>query len=106
MGRGGRIMCGIFGYYCFADNRPDKERISDIFLANQPRGKDAAGYAYIQEGKLHVVKAPGEAVKLLEGGAWEKLELPQILIGHTRAATTGSAENNLNNHPLYDKSGW
>jgi glucosamine 6-phosphate synthetase-like amidotransferase/phosphosugar isomerase protein len=98
-------MCGIMGFYCFGDKKPDKEKISVMFSLLEARGRDASGFAFIREGNLIVQKAPMRSSEFIKSKDWVELELPKIMILHTRMKTSGSEQNSNNNHPLYNKEG-
>lgn len=94
-------MCGISGYISFGAKRPSKAAITKVFTNTEDRGRDAAGFAYIDNGKLIVEKAAMTASKFVKEEAWTNLSLPKILIMHCRAATQGAKEDNKNNHPVF-----
>jgi glucosamine 6-phosphate synthetase-like amidotransferase/phosphosugar isomerase protein len=98
-------MCGIMGYYCFGDNLPDKEKISNMFTLLETRGRDASGFAFIRENNLIVHKAPVRSSDMVKTDEWKELLLPPIMILHARAKTQGTEKNNANNHPLFNKQG-
>jgi asparagine synthetase B (glutamine-hydrolysing) len=98
-------MCGIMGYYCFGEKRPSKEHITDMFSLLETRGRDASGFAFIENEQLVVQKAPIRSSLYVKTEDWKKVSLPKIMILHTRAATQGSNKNNMNNHPLFNKQG-
>jgi glucosamine 6-phosphate synthetase-like amidotransferase/phosphosugar isomerase protein len=98
-------MCGIMGFYCFSDKKPDKDKISTMFSLLESRGRDASGFAFIREGNLIVNKAPVRSSEFVKSKDWQELELPKIMILHTRMKTQGSELNPNNNHPLYNKEG-
>ena len=98
-------MCGIMGYMCFGEKRPSKEHITEMFSLLETRGRDASGFAFIENEQLVVQKAPIKSSLYVKSEDWKKVILPKIMILHTRAATQGSNKNNNNNHPLYSKSG-
>lgn len=98
-------MCGIMGYYCFGEKRPNKEKITTMFALLESRGRDASGFAFIRGGKLIVNKEAVRSSQLVNKPAWKNLELPRIMIAHTRAKTQGTERNNKNNHPLFNSSG-
>jgi glucosamine 6-phosphate synthetase-like amidotransferase/phosphosugar isomerase protein len=98
-------MCGIMGFYCFSDKKPDKEKISTMFSLLESRGRDASGFAFIRDGNLIVNKAPVRSSEFVKSKDWQELELPKIMILHTRMKTQGSEKNPNNNHPLYNKEG-
>jgi len=98
-------MCGIMGFYCFGDKKPDKEKIGNMFSLLETRGHDAAGFAFIREGNLIVNKGPIRSSVLVQSKEWQDLELPRIMILHTRMKTVGSEKKSFNNHPIYNKEG-
>lgn len=98
-------MCGIMGYYCFGEKRPSKEHITEMFSLLETRGRDASGFAFIDDGQLTVQKAPIKSSLYVKSDDWKNVILPKIMILHTRAATQGSNKNNMNNHPLFNKQG-
>lgn len=98
-------MCGIMGFCCFGEKRPSKEHITEMFSLLETRGRDASGFAFIQEDQLIVQKAPIKSSQYVKTDDWEKVTLPKIMILHTRAATQGSNKNHFNNHPLFNKQG-
>lgn len=98
-------MCGIMGYYCFGDKKPDKQQITEMFSLLESRGRDASGYALIKDNELYVYKAAVKSSVLVQSDKWNKLELPRLFIAHSRMKTQGSEKNNANNHPLFNKAG-
>lgn len=98
-------MCGIMGYYCFGSNLPDKEKIKEMFILLEARGRDASGFAFLKDNNLKVCKAPIRATELIKTDDWKSLTLPKVMIFHTRMKTQGTEKNNKNNHPLFSKDG-
>jgi len=98
-------MCGIGGFYAFGHTKPNKDQITEMFSLLETRGRDASGYAFIKDGQLIVNKAPIKSSLFVKTEDWTKLELPKIMILHTRAATQGSNKIDANNHPLFSKQG-
>lgn len=98
-------MCGIIGYYCFGEKRPEKDEIGSMLALASSRGTDASGWAFIKDGRLNVFKAPISSIKLITTKSWKQLEMPKIFIAHTRAGTQGSEKINGNNHPIFNKNG-
>ena len=98
-------MCGIMGFYCFGDKRPKKDHITDMFALLETRGRDASGFAFIVDDQLIVRKEPIKSSLFVKKKDWQDVELPKIMILHTRAATQGDNKNNVNNHPLFNKQG-
>ena len=107
-------MCGIAGYIC-SDDKPHPKVLyrlaRSLIQGIEPRGHDAAGYAYVskRDQGVFMAKAPVTATKFLESPGHllsrRKVKaMPDALILHTRAQTKGSANNNENNHPIYSKS--
>ena len=79
-------MCGIIGY---SGHRPAVPLLIEGLHRLEYRGYDSSGVAFIQAGKLEVVKAAGK-LSALEA---KLSESPSLLatsgIGHTRWATHG-----------------
>lgn len=104
-------MCGIFGYIS-KGNVPQEahEAVTKMFVATQARGRDASGFAYLDESdKLQYHKAPVTATELVNSDEFKSLSnhMPRMLIGHCRLKTQGNVKDNVNNHPIVDrKFGW
>lgn len=98
-------MCGILGYSSLSGKIPEKEQVTEMFSLLESRGRDACGYAFIKDGNLVVQKDAVRSSVFVQSKAWKDLELPPVLIAHTRMKTQGSEKNNANNHPLYNKQG-
>ena len=98
-------MCGIMGFYCFGDKKPDKQKITKMFTLLESRGRDASGYAFIKDGNLIVCKLAQRSSMTATTYDWKSMELPSTMIAHTRMKTQGSEKNNANNHPLFNKDG-
>jgi glucosamine 6-phosphate synthetase-like amidotransferase/phosphosugar isomerase protein len=106
-------MCGIFGVVSCQPWTPEEWALAEaslerLFIASERRGRDAAGYACVaQDGVLRYLKQPGPAERFLQQGWAQSREQlrtlrPTVFVGHTRAGTKGSAQDNINNHPLVD----
>lgn len=104
-------MCGIMGFLQLNGGRFDgrfKRNITNVLIQSQTRGKEATGYAYFLPNeknpeildRIIYQKNNQKAEDFVKEKHWEELELPKILIGHTRLSTQGKPENNLNNHPI------
>lgn len=96
-------MCGIMGVSFAPDSTINRHKLLSALLSEgEARGRDAAGYAWVNPGgsgsykknvsgsKLHVGKLPADA---------------SAFIAHTRLATHGSPSDNENNHPVYSPDG-
>ncbi len=103
-------MCGLCGYISHrkADNelsREQKETRRRIFqalhLAMECRGTDSAGIATLIKGNLQLTKRAETVSLFMKDKTYKKfLEAnPEIVIGHTRAATTGLVTDK-NAHPF------
>ena len=98
---GGRIMCGIVGYY---GHKKAKEVIIKGLSNLEYRGYDSAGIAVIsEEGNLQVAKKKGR-LQMLEDFLAEKTVSGGIGVGHTRWATHG-APSDVNSHPHTNADG-
>jgi glucosamine 6-phosphate synthetase-like amidotransferase/phosphosugar isomerase protein len=99
-------MCGIAGFCLNKDEHINARQVSMALLGQiVSRGADATGAAWVQSDKatkkatIAVSKAPVPGsvfdpyIKQMPTGA-------RRVILHTRWATKGSPQNNLNNHPI------
>ena len=105
-------MCGLAGILLQPTERPeaDWQEIRRLFtatlIANEQRGRDAAGVAVIQrDGTHHLLKRPGPASELVLTRPYQEILAAvdadtTCLLGHARLPTKGSPQNNANNHPL------
>jgi len=91
-------MCGLVGAI---GKNIDIDIINDLFLATEPRGKEATGF---WTPHTDTIKAALGAEKFLnedtKGKLKEGIEESNILLGHCRYATHGKPEFNYNNHPI------
>lgn len=93
-------MCCLFGMLDYAGSLTKKQQnkiLSVLSAACEERGRDAAGIAYHNEGRLCIYKRPLPAHLL-------RFQLPEAVaavMGHTRLTTQGSERKNYNNHPFY-----
>lgn len=100
-------MCGIFGIVSGGNNIREVELryfAVNLAKATEDRGKDAAGFAGWASGDFITDKAPLTAGELAKkSAAWRNLVFNSSysLIGHTRQATSGSPQDNSNNHPFH-----
>ena len=96
-------MCCLFGLIDYKGTltaRQRSEAIHSLATAAEARGTDATGIAYRSRGRMHVYKRP------LPGHCL-RFRIPhdtQVIMGHTRMATQGSAKKNYNNHPCSTRS--
>lgn len=98
-------MCGIAGWFCWGSARPSPNTVQGLLLANQTRGRDASGFAYVdgKDNTVHIRKAKGPAdafLKQVPATVWEKVAQSPIGLLHARATSQGTEDNNLNNHPV------
>jgi len=105
-------VCGLAGILLQPTDRPeaDWQEIRRLFtatlIANEQRGRDAAGVAVIQrDGTYHLLKRPGPASELVQMRPYQEVLAAvnadtTCLLGHARLPTKGSPQNNANNHPL------
>jgi len=95
-------MCGIIAY---SGHRPAVPLLVEGLRRLEYRGYDSAGVAFVQAGRLEVIKAEGRLSALED----KLTQAPNLLatsgIGHTRWATHGvPAERNAHPHLSMDKS--
>lgn len=97
-------MCGIGGWFSWGKARPNADLIKSLMLANQTRGSDAAGLAYLHEdGVIRYIKDKGPAAGLIAritDERWSQIASSPRGIIHARAKTKGSENDNVNNHPV------
>jgi len=94
-------MCGIAGIIC-PKNWSAEDNVSmakKLLLGIEVRGHDATGYATITNGEINVDKAAMTASLFVK----RKMVGSPVMLLHTRAATNGSPQNNVNNHPIMNK---
>lgn len=96
-------MCGICGAMGPSINQ---DFFKKLLIGSKIRGTDATGFyaSYCDDRDSYIVKNNVDADVFFEKDASiisERLAGAKILIGHTRAATIGSCNDNNNNHPLY-----
>ena len=84
-------MCSIFG-----TNINDVEKLTDLAILGEQRGKDATGVATYDSEGIQIVK---QAVKASELN-YNLLKEGVFYQGHTRHTTKGKEQDNFNNHPF------
>lgn len=105
-------MCAILGMIllpgCTVDSLEAMRIFGGLLSAGMSRGVDATGLAWVSnesgQDVINVHKAPLPAAEFVSErlpSVWPT-KTPEIVIGHTRASTKGSEDNNLNNHPVFD----
>jgi glucosamine 6-phosphate synthetase-like amidotransferase/phosphosugar isomerase protein len=102
-------MCGICGFVAPKATKEWKHNLLyDLLSASQSRGSDATGVAFVERGKMQVIKdgVKAEDFIVTEEFAALKPRLPSIVIGHTRGASRSanniaSPSENENNHPFF-----
>ncbi len=105
-------MCGIFGYVNNNSNSSNdyREIIKNLFILSESRGKEAAGFATIDNNEIIVHKSPFPASKLIKSEIFETVFNKKqsrnsvVFIGHSRLVTDGYEHDNKNNQP-YIKHG-
>lgn len=101
-------MCSIVGAAGPIDKLPSRKKqefhelLSCMFSMAEIRGRDAAGF-WVWRGDHYVFeKRPGPAQDLIARSMrWKSLRFNpgQLYLLHTRAATDGDPNENINNHP-------
>ncbi len=91
-------MCGIIGY---SGHRVAVPLIVEGLRRLEYRGYDSAGVAFIQDGHIDVVRAPGKLIELDTKLAAMNVAGATSGVGHTRWATHG-LPNETNAHPHRD----
>lgn len=99
-------MCGIFGFVSNEIYNPGEfwQFADRLFYHTERRGHQASGFAAVSDGQFVTDKRalPAEFFTKISK-PWRNLRYGKkvSLIGHTRAATSGSPSNNENNHPFH-----
>ena len=99
-------MCGIAGFCLSRDEHVNAKKLS-MSLLNQivTRGEDATGASWVQSDRaskkatIAVSKAPVPAYNFEQYLDKMPIGVRRAIL-HTRWATKGTPENNLNNHPI------
>lgn len=101
------VICGITGWKCFGDARPEPDVVQDLLLGVEHRGHDATGVGWLEGPTLRVLKKAITATKFVRKAKFKELmeSPPAVCIMHTRAKTQGHESNNKNNHPVFNKVG-
>lgn len=93
-------MCGITGLSF--SKKPDvdvSKLVNALLTLIENRGRDATGWAYPQDDRIQVIKAPLR----VSDKRWTPGGVPDDVswvLGHTRHATKGDYQDNINNHPI------
>ena len=105
-------MCGIASVLLHPQRRSDQDwaDLRALFtrnlVANEVRGRAAAGVAVVQQdGRALVYKLPCEASAFVQTEGYINLwdivdEQTVMILGHTRLPTRGSPDDPHNNHPI------
>lgn len=92
-------MCCLYGMMDYKKKLTSWQKthiISVLSAFCEARGTDATGIAYQTGGRLHIYKRPVAAHRM-------RFRIPEranLIMGHTRMTTQGSAKRNYNNHPF------
>jgi len=95
-------MCSLFGFIDYTNTLSARQKnkiLTGLSHECERRGTDATGIAYNYAGALRIFKRPFAAHKM-------RFHIPNgvnVVMGHTRMATQGSAALNFNNHPFCGK---
>jgi len=99
-------MCGIAGFCLAKEEQINAKKLSMALLKQiVTRGEDATGAAWVQSDKatkkatIAVSKAPVPAYNFEQYISTMPTGVKRAIL-HTRWATKGSPQNNLNNHPI------
>jgi glutamine---fructose-6-phosphate transaminase (isomerizing) len=101
-------MCGIFGLISKNRNSNSGEIFKSLCLFSESRGKEAAGFAIINEKSLTVFKTPFPASEMVKGNMFRNevlksrhdIDLAFAAIGHSRLVTNGYEQDEKNNQPV------
>ena len=89
-------ICSIFG-----TTLSSLMNLKKVGITGENRGTDATGVATVENKKFKVVKSNDKATKF----NWYDLDPnADFYLGHTRATTQGTEQDNYNNHPFVAES--
>lgn len=98
-------MCGVFGFVSTSQSGPSRRLLRELALVTERRGRHAHGFAWIDPaGRLRRYKAPGRISANL--GCLDRLRGARMVVAHCRYSTSGTPEENGNNHPHPSDGGW
>lgn len=101
-------MCGIAGVRRYGATPITHSEITLLLCGLEHRGRDATGMAVLTDGQIHILKAPVPAWQFTKTDAYKNFllnhvtERTEIVLLHDRWASVGDAEDNANNHPMWD----
>jgi glucosamine 6-phosphate synthetase-like amidotransferase/phosphosugar isomerase protein len=97
-------MCRIGAIIHFGKERVTADEVASYLKNMEYFGKDATGIVFVESDKVWYSKSAGSATQLIDNKflefAKQHLANSKAIILHTRQATSGSPENNDNNHPI------
>jgi glutamine---fructose-6-phosphate transaminase (isomerizing) len=112
-------LCGIFGFLIAEDPKLSSKKLMQIvnwmFKLSESRGKEASGLAIRFNDSIYVLKEPITPSKLVKTNKYKyffnktlatkgytgtQLQIPLLIIGHSRLQTNGQSEINTNNQPV------
>ncbi|MBQ9346378.1 MAG: class II glutamine amidotransferase [Oscillibacter sp.] len=97
-------MCCLFGLFDYKRRLTGEQKtqvVRVLAAVAEARGTDASGIAYNVGGQLRIVKSPGPAHE----AGFRVPDEADVIMGHTRMTTPGSAKMNRNNHPFSGQAG-
>ena len=111
-------MCGIFGIIAKPVSGLSANTLAsamlDIFILSETRGKDASGALVVLPDSVEIIKSAQRVSYLIAQPQFKQLmvsakdaykaEAAFAVVGHTRMATNGAAENQSNNQPVIKDS--
>jgi len=98
-------MCGIMGFVKTAGSTISTPKvITEVFKGLSVRGTDASGWGIVGAKGVTICKAPVASPVITRWKGYRRhLPTADLMIGHTRDATSGPAQVNKNNHPHCSK---
>ena len=103
-------MCGILGWNKTSGSNISysfyKKGINILLKYSEMRGKEASGICLLNDERVDIIKMPDRARKLCNYKGYQNLfnksmdGSQQLVMGHARMVTNGSADNMDNNQPV------
>lgn len=100
-------MCGVLGYYCFGDTRPNYDNIFKMWEESKERGTDGCGITFpLANGNIAMVRSEMSSPDFIKSEDGKKIlekfkaEAPPYAMFHTRKTTFIGKTQAIHAHPF------